>query len=171
MDADYERWHDSPRSLAQALGIRTTWGSEESRFYRALGANQSRIGTVGLNLKAHVVAAVWRTLFRRSPTFVVVATPTQMQWFFQAAEQHITRCEGVRNRVWIGREHSGLALAHSQAMLCVGLRPQDITDRLPVDSMVIVPNIDAVDGKFLKVAAELEALGKIKLVVNAPSRA
>lgn len=170
MDTDYTRWLDSPRSLAQALGIRTTWGSEESKFYRALAANQSRIGTVGVNLKAHVVAAIWRTLFRKAPTFIVAATRTQMEWFFQAAEQHITRSEGVRNRVWIGRGHSGLAQAHSQVMLCVGLLPAEITDRLPLDSMVIVPNIDAVDGKFLKLAADLEAEGRIKLVVNAPRR-
>lgn len=168
MDNNYELWRSFPRALSMALRVRTDYGSEESKFYRRLATGASRIGTVGLNLKAHVVAAIWRTMFRKAPTLVVIATPTQGQWFFQAAEQLLTRCEAVRNRVWIGREHSGLTMAHSTTMQAVAIRPHELVGHVPVDSLVLVPNLDAVDGAYLRVAAELEKEGRITLAVNAP---
>ena len=171
MDASHlELWRGSMRALSMALGFPSGHGTPETDFYHRLMAGERRIGTVGLKLQAHVVASIWRTMFKPvGMTIVVTETEAQGQWFVDLCEKFVTRNEIVRNRVWIGREKVGLCASGSNVMHMVHVRPNDIYRLDPVgDCLILIPNLDSIPGAYLKLASELVLVPGVSLSANTP---
>ncbi len=168
MDPLHDLWRRHPRAVASTLGVKTGFRSAEADYYHALAADQSRIGTVDLRTEALVIGCIWRTMFRSAmPTFVVVNTPLQGKWLFEVAEKMIGKSGDVRGLVWVGYGHQGLSLASSSSLAVVYMLPNELTEKpLPKRSLVVVPNLDAVETSLIRDLGEKEEAGKISLHVN-----
>lgn len=172
MDGKLTIWRDSMRALSAALAFPSGHGTPETDFYRRVVAGERKIGTVGLNLRAHLVCAIWRTMFRPSGmTLVVTETESQGRWFIDECEKMLTRNEIVRNKVWVGREKVGLCEAHSNVMQTVHIRPADLAKADPVgDCLILIPNLDSIPGAYLRLASEWCLVPGVSLTANTPRR-
>jgi hypothetical protein len=170
MDNTLEIWRGSIRAMSAVLGYPSGFRTPETEFYRRALAGERKIGTVGVDLRAFIILAIWRTLFRPTGmTLVVTATESQGQWFIDECEKRIVRNELSRNRVWIGRDKVGLCEAQSRIMSTIHIRPNELVKQDPVgDVMILVPNLDSIDGAYLRLASDFVALPGVSLVANTP---
>lgn len=156
--------------MSVALGCSSGYQTPETDFYHRLQAGDRKIGTVGLNLYAFAVAAIWRTLFKPAGmTLVVTESASQGRRFVEMCEQFVFRNEKARYRVWIGNNKTGLCEAHGTGMHMVHVRPADLMKIDPVgDCLILIPNIDVIPGTFLKLASDLVSVPGVSLAANAP---
>ena len=166
MDPLHDLWRRHPRAVASTLGVKTGFRSAEADYYHALAADQSRIGTVDLRTEALVIGCIWRTMFRSAmPTFVVVNTPLQGKWLFEVAEKMIGKSGDVRGSS--GSDMVTRAVAGLIQLAVVYMLPNELTEKpLPKRSLVVVPNLDAVETSLIRDLGEKEEAGKISLHVN-----